>query len=217
MNQESGIKNQKKQKKDRHVFFARFFHNSLFIIRNSSGGFTLLEMIVSFGIFTMLVVAAIGVTIGISNAQIKAANTQAIIDNIRFSLELISKEMRTGSGYTLSTTCVSAPEIGSEISFLTSSGDVRLYYLDSTTNTIMRAKETISTANCSDPAKVRAFTSEEVSVGRLNFTLEGATPGPGDGQPRITISMQVTSNSPKYQLQSTMNLQTTVVQRFRDL
>lgn len=178
-------------------------------------GFTLLEMIISIGIFSVLVVAAIGVTLGISDAQIKAQNIQSILDNIRFSLELITKEMRTGSGYALTTKC--APS-GSEISFVTSTGQERVYFLDASAGIIRRAQTAITGADCSDPSRVKPFTSEQVTVERLNFSeLHGQAPGPIDGQPRTTITLTVTSRSPKLHLQSSMNLQTTVVQRLRDL
>ena len=65
----------------------------------SSDGFTLLEMVISIGLFSVLVIASIGITLGVSNAQLKAASLQVIQDNVRFSLELITKELRTGSNY----------------------------------------------------------------------------------------------------------------------
>jgi type II secretory pathway pseudopilin PulG len=172
-------------------------------------------MVLSIGIFSILVTSAIGLTLGISNAQIKAQNIQAILNNIRFSLELITKELRTGSGYTLSSTC--AP-LGSEISFNTSLGDRRVYFLDGTTGIIMRAKIPLTSGDCTNPNIVKPFTAEEVLVERLNFALfYGQLAGPADGQPRATLSLKVTSRSPKYYLQSSMDLQTTVVQRLRDL
>lgn len=178
-------------------------------------GFTLLEMVISFGIFSVLVVAAIGITLAVSNAQIKSSNVQNILDNIRFSLELITKEMRTGNSYQLTSKCAPA---GSEISFATAIGESRTYFLNSTTGTVMRAKIPITNADCNDTNKVKALTAEEVSVERLNFTeLQGQTAGPADGQPRTTITMRVRSKSPKIELESSLNLQTTVVQRLRDL
>ncbi len=178
-------------------------------------GFTLLEMIISIGVFSVLVIASIGITLGVSNAQIKAQNIQFVLDNIRFSLELITKEMRTGTNYALTTNC--AP-LGSEISFITSTGQERVYFLDAGEGIIWRARAPITNEDCENPSKVSPFTSEQVMVERLNFTeLYGQVPGGTDGQPRITITLTVISRSPKLQLQSSMNLQTTIVQRLRDL
>lgn len=183
-------------------------------LSSSQKGFTLLEMVISTGLFAVLVVSAINITLSVSNAQIKAANMQAIQDNIRFSLELITKEMRTGGGFTLSTKC--APS-GSEISFTTSQNQPRIYYLNTQALAIMRSTQNVTSSDCDNPAKFSALTSEEVSVERLFFFLQGAAVGPGDGQPFITIALRVKSKSPKYFLESSMNLQTTIVQRLRDL
>ncbi|MBI2640458.1 MAG: prepilin-type N-terminal cleavage/methylation domain-containing protein [Candidatus Sungbacteria bacterium] len=177
-------------------------------------GFTLLEMIISTGLFSVLVVSAIGIMLGVSNAQIKAANIQAIQDNIRFSLELITKEMRTGSNYQLTVKC-SPP--GSEISFTTSLGEPRTYFLDTDNKIIMRSVQNITSADCANPEKVAPLTSEEVLVDRLSFTLRGEAPGPADGQPRATLALKVRSRSAKYLLESSLDMQTTITQRLRDL
>ena len=170
-------------------------------------GFTLLEMMVATGIFTALVVASIGIIINASNAQIKAANVQGLQDNIRFALELITKEMRTGTGYRLSSLCGSGP--GEEISFLTALGEARTYYLNG--GKLMRL------AGSGDCSNARPLTADEIRVEGLRFTLRGEALGPIDGQPAITITLKMSATSAKIHLESTMNLQTTVVQRLRDL
>ena len=59
-------------------------------------GFTLIEMAVATGIFAILVVSAISIMISVTKAQTKIQRVQTAIDNVRFSLELITKEMRVG-------------------------------------------------------------------------------------------------------------------------
>ncbi len=173
-------------------------------------GFTLLEMIISIGIFSVLVVASLGVTLGVSNAQIKAANIQSTQDNIRFSLELITKEMRTGSEYVLSAFC-SIP--GQEINFITSSGEGRLYYLSD--GVIKRVKGSVPFSS-SDCARGIPLMADEVAVERFRLVTGGTGAGSEDGQSRVTISISVRSKSLKDPLESRMNLETTVVQRLRE-
>lgn len=170
-------------------------------------GFTLLEMVISIGIFSVLVVASIGVTLGVSHAQIKAANIQATLDNIRFGLELVTKEMRTGNGYRLSSAC--NQNSGEEISFATSGAESRVYYLEE--GRLMRLR------NSTVCASAQPVMADEVAVERLRFAISGTTPGFSDGQPRVTVSMSVRSKSLRDPLESQMDLQTTVVQRLRDL
>ncbi len=186
------------------------FQFSIFNFQKDRNGFTLLEMIISIGIFSVLVVASLGVTLGVSNAQIKAANIQSTQDNIRFSLELITKEMRTGSEYVLSTFC-SIP--GQEINFITSSGEGRLYYLSG--GAIERVKGSVPFSG-SDCARGIPLMADEVAVERFRFVTGGTGAGSEDGQSRVTISMSVRSKSLKDPLESRMNLETTVVQRLRE-
>jgi len=183
---------------------------------SAKGGFTLLEMVISIGIFSVIIIAAIGIILEVSNAQIKVNNIQVILDNARFSLELITKEMRTGNLYSLSSVCGSS---GSEISFNTSIGETRVYFLQNSggKGVIMRAAQSINSSDCDGiSGKVQPFTSDDVNVENFKITAQGTGTGASDGQPWVVISLQVKSTSPKYQLDSSMNLQTTVVQRFRD-
>ncbi len=180
-----------------------------------SAGFTLLEMVISIGIFSVVMVISIGLMLSVSSAQIKAANTQAVLDNIRFGLELITKEIRTGSNFsTASPLC--AP-LGSEIRFDAVSGR-RIYFWDNIDFRIMRAKEDITGIDCSgSTGKAVPFSAEDVYIDRFNVITEGIIPGSSDGQSMITMVVRVRSKSPKIPLDSALDLQTTVIPRLRDL
>jgi len=182
-------------------------------------GFSLIEMIVAIGLFAVIVIISIGILIDVSKAQMKAANVQATQDNIRFSLELLTKEMRTGSNYVLTTKCVPAEDFGSEISFKVAIGDDRVYYLDTISRDadnkplmrIMRVKGVDCTVGDINP-----LTAEDVLVESLQFKLFGEAEGINDGQPVAVIALKVKSKNTKIQLESSMNLQTTVTQRLRE-
>lgn len=175
-------------------------------------GFTLLEMVISIGIFSVIVMTAISIMIQVSRVQIKASNLQTILDNVRFGFELLTKELRTGTGYGSNSIC--GPGIGFKNSF----GEDRVYYLDLGTKTIMRSLANVGPADCggNNPV-IQPLTSEDIEVNRLDFQIHGQNSGPGDGQPWLTINLEAKSKSPRYQLDSSINLQTTIVQRLRDL
>lgn len=169
-------------------------------------GFTLLEMIVSIGIFSVLMISSIGVMIGVSRAQLKAANAQATQDNIRFGIDLLAKEIRDGYGYALTNHC--GGRAGQELSFTTWLGEQRVYCLSGTT--MMRL------AGTTDFTRAKPFLADEVTVDRLQFKIGGAVPGYADGQPWVMIALSVTSDSQKPGLASHMDLETMTAQRFRD-
>ena len=59
-----------------------------------NSGFTLLEMIVSLGIFTIVAVIAVGSLVRITSLNRQAQSMQAAMNNINYILESISGEMR---------------------------------------------------------------------------------------------------------------------------
>src|SRR3990167_9895129 len=62
-------------------------------------GFTLLEMFVALGVFSVIMVIAFGIAISMNNAQFKASRIQIVQDDLRFALESMTKEMRTGTNF----------------------------------------------------------------------------------------------------------------------
>ena len=63
-------------------------------------GFTLIELMVSSAIFTMVSVVAIGAILTINSANRKAQAIRAVVDNMNFTLESMSRKMITGNNYT---------------------------------------------------------------------------------------------------------------------
>ncbi|MBI2054581.1 MAG: prepilin-type N-terminal cleavage/methylation domain-containing protein [Candidatus Sungbacteria bacterium] len=172
----------------------------------SSGGFTLLEMLVSIGIFAVVIVSSISVILSIGGAQQKVSNTQNIQDNIRFTLELMTKEMRQGTDYT-GQNCTGSQCAG--ILFRNFQGNVTGYCSE---NGVIKRTE-----GSPDCAAGSPMTSNDIQITKLLFYLLGTGCGPADGQPRVTIAISGRSTGPKASLESSFNLQTTVTQRIRDV
>ncbi len=66
-------------------------------------GFTLLEMIVSLGIFSVVAIIAVGSLVRITSLNRQAQTMQAAMNNINYILESMSREMRFGSNYNCDT------------------------------------------------------------------------------------------------------------------
>ncbi|MEK7184740.1 MAG: type II secretion system protein [Patescibacteria group bacterium] len=66
---------------------------------NSEKGFTLLEMIISLAIFTIVALVAVGALLKIMDANRKSLALKTAINNLNFTLESMSREMRVGSNY----------------------------------------------------------------------------------------------------------------------
>ncbi|MES2216744.1 MAG: type II secretion system protein, partial [Patescibacteria group bacterium] len=59
--------------------------------------FTLVEMIVALGIFSIVAVVALGALVKILSVNQKAQTLHQAMTNLNFSLESISRELRTGA------------------------------------------------------------------------------------------------------------------------
>lgn len=66
-------------------------------------GFTLLEMIVSLGVFSIIAVIAVGSLVRITSLNRQAQSLQSAMNNINYILESISREMRFGSAFSCTT------------------------------------------------------------------------------------------------------------------
>lgn len=64
-----------------------------------SRGFTLIEMIVSLGIFSVVAVISLGALMRIISANHKAQAIQSAFTNLNFALESMSREIRMGANY----------------------------------------------------------------------------------------------------------------------
>lgn len=168
-------------------------------------GFTLLEMMVATGIFSVVIIIAIGAMISLNQAQIKAANIQNIQDNVRFALESMTKEIRTGTQFSVAGCSFSGC---TEITFFNEG--VNLGYCLS--GDVIR--RFLPPVDCGSGSPI---TSDAVSIKKMLFYLVGQNAGPSDGQPRATIIIEAQSRNSALQLETHFNLQTTVTPRRRDI
>lgn len=144
----------------------------------TSRGFTLVELIVSVGLFAIISALAAGGYL-ITLAAARHAEIQTIaVDNLSFALENMMRIIRTGSGYQ----CNNQPLACSPGSSFTVTGsDGNTYIFSSngdhvTTGAITEKVNAGSTLNITDSSVV---------VTALNFYLVG--PGISDGQTRMTV------------------------------
>ena len=187
-------------------------------------GFTLVEIIVATGLFAVLVIAIVDIMIAASNAQRKISNIQAVQDNVRFSLDLMAREIRTGEKFRLIThPCPFNLGDGLEFTNLTA-GQRRYYYLadrdsSGSADSIMRVAmpSDIDIECVINPANAQQFTANEVVIKYLRFYPHGETIGARDGQPWITIVLGARSSDQSITSETSMNIQTSITARIRDL
>lgn len=189
-------------------------------------GFTLVEMMVSVAIFTVVMTIALGALLSMSESDRKAQTLKAVINNLNFSLDSMSRSIRTGTNYH----CGSSGTL-TDGRDCTASPDTFFAYQSASGATVVYRLETSDAALCGQPAGkvgciVRStnggsansyapLTSAEVYINTLNFYVIGAAEVPSSKQPKviILISGVVTVSGTQT---SPFNLQTSVTQRLYD-
>lgn len=143
------------------------------------GGYTLVELIVSVGLFALIMTLASGaylVMIGVSR------QTQALslgIDNLAFALETMTRTIRTSTQYS----CGGGDcEGGTSFSVRTTGGDTVSY---SRSNSYSPSGEGTVIQNNSESG-IAPLTDPSVDVTSLTFYAYGTAPG-DDEQPRVVI------------------------------
>lgn len=63
-------------------------------------GFTLVEMMVSLAIFSVVMVVALGAFLKIVDVNKRAQSIESAVNNLNFTMEAMSRELRTGRQYT---------------------------------------------------------------------------------------------------------------------
>lgn len=172
-------------------------------------GFTLMEMIVAVGIFSVVITIALAGFANILDIQKRADAIRTAYDSIDFVMEVMSREIRTGTEY-----CISSYQLSCSSSFFhfTPASDSDLttaYQFNAIDKRIEIAVVNDSIQIQSDDWK--AFTPPGVEIKNLEFNVTGSDPNDGI-QPMVTIIIQAEATvkqGDKVQL----NLQTTVTQR----
>lgn len=176
-------------------------------------GFSLIEMVVALGVFSTIAVIVAGALLSMSDAQKKAIALRLAQDNIGYTFETMTKEIRTGHSYHCGIgnddfninprDCIVFPG-GTSFIFINALGQTIIYRLvNGQIERSANGGETFST-----------LTSPEVHVNQLTFYVRGA-PENDKLQPLVTIILSGTAGETA-RAKTRINVQTTISQRFLD-
>lgn len=181
--------------------------------KNTRGGFTLIEILISITIFAIVMVVAVGALVTIIDANRKSHSTQLAVNNVNAAVDHMSWEIRNGSDYycidedgdpiTDPNNCDAGDDIQA-FGFKASDGSDRQYKLvNGRIQRIINDGDTLQTADLTSHA-------EEVTISKLNFSLMG---NGEDAQPAVTITVEGIAGVNE-KTDSHFNIQTTVSERF---
>ncbi len=202
-------------------------HNSVFILHNSARkGFTIVEMIVAFGIFAVIMVVAIGSLVSLIEANHKAQALKTVVNNLHFAIENISRNLRTGSVYhcditvgMLTQTRDCPQNSAASIIFTARDGKRIVYKYTPVTGSYGTIDRAVIAAGdegrLADSSTYVPITAPEVRVEQLRFYVDGT--GLSDQeQPRVLIVVRGTMLG-KGKVSTSFGIETMVSQRFLDV
>lgn len=182
-------------------------------------GFTLIEILVSVAIFTTVMVIALGALLAMSESDRKAQTLKSVINNLSFSLDAISRSMRTGVNYhcDVAQTPVTSPRDCDQAS----SGATSIAFLSVDSQTIRYCRGNGNTCDPSGTAVLVSkngaayapLTASEVTITNLQFYVTGAESATLQPHVVILLSGRVPVSASQT---SSFDLQTSVTQRLYD-
>ena len=189
-------------------------------------GFTLIELIVAFGLFAIVISIAAGGFVQIIRSYRVAAALMSANDSMALTIEQMAREMRTGYNF-----CEIADSTEPKIQFVNANNEVVRYKLNSSDRAIEWAVSDISAPigfnSCSNADdqwfNYQKITAANVAVTKLNIVACGNNIDPGiflnpcgslTTWPRITLAFSITSAEPEVErLGISIDAQTTISAR----
>ena len=171
-------------------------------------GFTLLEMIVALGVFAVAALLSTSSLLSLTDAQKKTASLSSAYDNLRFALETIAKDIRTGGDFYCGADSNDLPLVPAPKDC--AAGGPALTYKNVAGENISYRLSGGGIEKFAGGGLFGAMTSPDVTISTLAFYVLGS-PAADNFQPRITVVIKGVAGSGRSA--SEFNLQTTVSQR----
>jgi type II secretory pathway pseudopilin PulG len=206
--------------------------------KSTAGGFSMVEMIVSIGLFTTLMLIIVGSFLSVTDAARKARSTRIALDNVSSAVDYMAREIRLGSYFRCETdtvldagyladpngnpaSCSYSSGGGNILAFERAGGsltgfnhqlDQLVFWYEVDGNGVGRLRR--STASGANPEDL---TAPEINITDFRFYVygtdhAGVNPANAD-QPRITIVIRGVAGGNKAKTQVSFSLQTTLSAR----
>ncbi len=178
------------------------------ILKNKKG-FTLIEIMVAVSIFAIVMTISMGAILSAFDSNRKSQSLRAVMDNVNFTTEAMTRVIRFGTNYhcdiTVTSPALTAPRDcssgSSSIQVLSADGKQTVYKL-------VNGRIARSINGGTD----YYMTSSDVTITALSFRVFGSPVYPDLFQPQVIIVISGYAGD-KANIKSTFSLQTTVSQR----
>lgn len=193
--------------------------------RGSRGekGFTLVEMIVAVGLFSVVMLVSTATLLALVGANRKAHALQSVMNNFSIALDGMVRSIRMGSSYHCGAGDITTPqacEFGETRlafkPFCEGACDPlqRWVYVYDTNGTFCGQGRLCKSEN--NGVNYYAVTADDVDIDNFEFYVIGTAPGDTD-QPKVVVAVTGTAGSVSVKTRTTFSIQATAVQRILDI
>lgn len=174
-------------------------------IKQKSGGFTIVEMMVAVAIFALVAAASSEIFVSSIKNQRRYLASQEILDQASYFLEYVSKALRMAKK-DIDGVCITATfnyqktQDNPGIRFMNYQGICQEFYLE---NGQLKERKGVA---------VSALTSSNLQVVSFNIGPDGSWDQGDEEQPKVTFSLEIQGKE-----QAKIKIQTTVSQRNPDI
>lgn len=178
-------------------------------------GFTLIELVVSVGLFMVVVTIAMAAYLSLITLDRKARALNDVVTNLSFVVDTMSRSIRTGTTYSCNggTNCWGGTG-GSMFSFVDENGNPVTYILKSDGS----IGTCVGIGSCT-PTSASALTDSRISISNLRFFAQGIGTTGADKpvQPRVVFTMTGTITPEQNAVPISFTLQSSATERYLDL
>jgi len=172
-------------------------------------GFTLLELIVSIGLFLIAVTIGLGAVASLYNANNKSQSLSSIVNNLNYSIEGMARVMRFSNVYHCgSSGTLTAPQS-------CAAGDTSVAVTTAASSIIYRFVGSRIESSTDSGASYRPVTGSDVTIQNARFYVFNTTPG-DNRQPYVLMVIKGYSGV-KPSAQTSFDIETLVSQRTLDI
>lgn len=177
--------------------------------KRREGGYTLVELIVAVGLFAFVMTLSSGAYLMMIGMNHRAQGVATGINDLSFALEMMTREILTGSAYDCGGTGDCPSPIGAHsFSFRNTSGVQVTYDVDSSSGALRRTLGAVQSA----------LTGSSVTITNLTFYASGTQKAPGDyEQPHVSITISGTVSAGAGKPQQSFTLEAGATMRGTDI
>jgi prepilin-type N-terminal cleavage/methylation domain-containing protein len=188
----------------------------------TQSGFSLIEVLVSLSIFAIVMTIAVGSLMTLIGLNARVQNSQALMTNLSYALDSMTREIRTGTDYYCATPnalprdgAVTRDCSGGETGLSFNEGGMSITEFASSRRILYRLNGTTIERRLGNGAWL-PVTAPSISIDELRFYVTGSARGDAES-PTVTVFVSGTTGEANDDSLSQFNIQTSVVQQLLDI